>query len=110
MYTPHSDKHQDAIVKNSATTLKTHDQIEQERNTMRPVIILQYDIKPTKNENGVSYYGTHEVGIGVFHCWGTNYEECQENFGNFTTAIIEKPGGEILNYPAEMIRFTDKNQ
>ncbi len=69
---------------------------------MRKVKILDWD--KTKIEDG--RYTKKEIGEGLFHGWGCDYEEFESGPGNFATAIIEKFDGEVLNHPVELIRFT----
>ena len=50
----------------------------------------------------------HEWIEGVFHEWGTGYEEFEEGPGNYTCAIIELPDGTIEMPMADDIQFLDK--
>ena len=42
---------------------------------------------------------------GVFHQWGSAYEEFETNAGNFSIAIIELSDGTIKNVPVENVKF-----
>lgn len=44
---------------------------------------------------------------GVFHGWGVDYEELEAGVGNFTAAIVERPGGVIVLVPAAKISFPE---
>ena len=44
---------------------------------------------------------------GIFHKFGTNYEDFETNAGNFTTVIVELEDGSIINHPAGNSRFID---
>jgi hypothetical protein len=46
-----------------------------------------------------------EVGEAFFHGFGSDYEESSEGFGNFSTAIVEWPTGQIEMVRADKIRF-----
>lgn len=47
------------------------------------------------------------LGAGVFHGWGSDYEEFETGAGNYSTAIIEMEDGTIQNPHVEMIKFED---
>jgi len=69
----------------------------------RPVIV--FDLEWNKDERR---YDKHERCNGWFHAWGLSYEEFESGAGNYSTAIIELDNGEVLNHPAELIKFADK--
>lgn len=48
-------------------------------------------------------------GSGIFHCWGSDYEEFELGPGNYSTAIIEMEDGTIQNPHVEMIKFDESN-
>ena len=64
-------------------------------------------VPPTENEKG---RWEKEIGEGVFHCWGLDYEEMDIGAVNFTTGIVELDDGTVRNVPAENIQFIDKVQ
>ena len=70
---------------------------------MRKVKILDWD--RFNREDG--RFAKKEIGEGLFHGWGCDYEEFEAGPGNYSTAIIEKADGEVLNHPVELIRFID---
>lgn len=41
----------------------------------------------------------------TFHQFGCSYEESGYGFGNYSTAIVEKEDGKILNPAVERIKF-----
>jgi len=45
------------------------------------------------------------IGYAFFHGWGSDYEEFTDGVGNFSTAILEKEDGTVLNHPAQLIEF-----
>lgn len=45
------------------------------------------------------------VGRGIFHQFGADFEEFEEGPGNYSTAIVEMPNGEVMNVPVELIMF-----
>lgn len=47
-------------------------------------------------------------GAAVFHQFGVDYEEFETGPGNYSTAIIELPGGIVKNIPVELIKFIHK--
>ncbi len=44
---------------------------------------------------------------GIFHKWGSNYEEFENGAGNFTVAIVELKDGSIIMPPADLIQFKE---
>ena len=50
----------------------------------------------------------HNFEIGYFHQWGCNYEEFESGPGNFSTAIVELPTGEIVMPIANDIQFLEE--
>ena len=42
---------------------------------------------------------------GVFHQFGVSYEEFDTGAGNYSTAIVEKSDGSIVNVSVEEIQF-----
>ncbi len=51
--------------------------------------------------------GKTEIGEGNFHQFGTDYEEFETGAGNFSTAIVERDDGTVINVPVENIQFLD---
>lgn len=48
----------------------------------------QEDCKEYFIKNNTVYYEKREFS-GLFHCWGSNYEEFENGAGNYTVAIVE---------------------
>ncbi len=48
------------------------------------------------------------IGNGIFHQFGCNYEEFDSGAGNFSTAIVEMPDGNVINIDVGLIVFTRK--
>lgn len=44
---------------------------------------------------------------GIFHQWGSNYEEFESGAGNYSVAIVELPDGKVIMPCADSIQFTD---
>lgn len=53
----------------------------------------------------ISIYPLVPQGEALFHQFGVNYEEFEEGPGNYTTAIVEWPDGQVESVPAEHVRF-----
>jgi len=68
----------------------------------RAVNVFKYE--KTKNP-GHSYIEKVPDGEGIFRAFGVDYEEFEEGPGNFSTAIIERNNGEVINIPVELIIF-----
>ena len=60
-----------------------------------------------EQKEGDAFYSKTEDRIGLFHQWGTDYEEFSDSAGLYSTAIIELATGEIITPPADMIKFLD---
>jgi len=69
---------------------------------MRKVVVYEY-----KRAKGQMAYEKVAVGHGLFHQFGVNYEEFETGPGNFTTAVVEMPDGEVKNVPVELIVFNN---
>lgn len=51
-----------------------------------------------------------ELGEAFFHQFGVSYEEFETGAGNFSTAIIELPSGEIINIPVTLVKFIEPSK
>ena len=49
----------------------------------------------------------HDFETGYFHQWGCNYDEFETGAGNYSTAIVELPNGEVVMPVADDIQFLD---
>lgn len=47
-----------------------------------------------------------EFDNGIFHQWGSNYEEYDNGAASFTVGIVELPDGTVIMPLAEWIQFT----
>lgn len=77
---------------------------------MRKVKVYKYEKREEKSEkypHGRTYFEKVQDGEGLFHVWGSDYEEFDAGPGNFTTAVIERADGKIETPPANMIEFID---
>ena len=43
---------------------------------------------------------------GLFHCWGSGYEEFENGPGNYTVAIVELDDGSIEEFLPYLVKFT----
>jgi len=49
---------------------------------------------------------TELVGTGVFHCWGSSYEEFEDGPVSYTMAIVELRDGSIITpNPQDIVFF-----
>ncbi|MEE9532709.1 MAG: hypothetical protein V3W52_17155 [Syntrophobacteria bacterium] len=67
---------------------------------MRTVIVSEWYLDPEKHKNV-----RRAIGEGLFHRFGSDYEEFETGPGNFTTAIVEMPDGSVLNIEVSLIAF-----
>ena len=70
-------------------------------------IPLQYE-QTEHGKRRIEGTGCFEKGFqgeGIFHCWGTDYEEFEENAGNFTVAIVQLDNGRIEKVLPNHIQF-----
>jgi hypothetical protein len=51
-----------------------------------------------------------EVGEGLFHQWGMEYEEYENGIGNYSVAIVELKDGSVETIQTNLIRFIDNNE
>lgn len=63
-------------------------------------------MKATKNERG-HIIEREDDRSGVFHCWGSEAEEGESNWGNFTVAIVEFADGKVETFLPSFVRFID---
>ena len=50
-------------------------------------------------------YVLEPLGEALFHQFGVGYEEFESGPGNFTTAIIEWPDGQLESVPVDHVKF-----
>jgi len=72
------------------------------RPELRPVSVQKYEKKP-----GKTYMELVPNGHGLFHSFGFDFEDTEAGPGSFSTAIVERLDGTIINVPVELIRFED---
>lgn len=83
--------------------------------TLRRVMVSKYITHPMRSEDtdaargisGRSISNWEEVGEAVFHGFGVDFEESSTGFGNYSTAIVEWPTGQVEMVRADKIRFID---
>lgn len=61
---------------------------------------VKYYYANDKNKNEAELAGT-----GIFRSWGVDFMERENGMGNFSTAIIELPNGQLINHPVELVVF-----
>lgn len=66
---------------------------------MRKVMVSEYKLQPDNK------WKMEEKGEAVFHQFGCDYEEAENGYGNYTTAIIEWPDGVVGSVRADHVRF-----
>jgi len=69
---------------------------------LRKVVLYKYERVKFSNR-----YEKVPDGHGLFHGFGVDYEELENGVGNYTTAIVEIPSGEIKNVPVELVIFNN---
>ncbi len=57
------------------------------------------------NTNGRMKYVLEPKGVALFHQFGVGYEEFESGPGNYTTAVVEWPDGQVENVTVEHIKF-----
>lgn len=67
-------------------------------------IELVFDSK-NKRVEGTGVFQSGFLTKGEFHQWGLTYEECGENAGNYTVALIELEDGTIKEVLPNNIQF-----
>lgn len=70
---------------------------------LRPVSIQKYEKKP-----GDTHMSRVPDGTGLFHQFGVDFEPFEAGAGNYSTAIIEREDGTVINHPVELIKFEDR--
>lgn len=68
---------------------------------MRNVMVFEY-----KRENGRLI--KVEKGEAIFHQFGVDFEEFESGAGNYSTAIVEWPDGNVENIRVDSIRFLNE--
>ncbi len=68
----------------------------------RKVAVYEY-----QRAKGESYFEKICIGHGIFHQFGVDYEGFESGPGNYSTAIVEMPGGAMKNVPVELIVFNN---
>jgi hypothetical protein len=48
-----------------------------------------------------------DVGEGIFHVWGVNYEEFESGTGNYSVAIVEMQDGSVVEALPQDVIFID---
>lgn len=81
-------------------------------SALRKVMVtkfIRYAYQPaTETAPAVNAHGEfEEVGEALFHGFGSDYEESDAGFGNFSTAIVEWPTGQVEMVRADKIRFLE---
>lgn len=71
----------------------------------RPVTVF----KLHRDEGEIDYRKV-PVGAGLFHQFGSDFEEFENGGCVYSTAIVEMPDGTVQNVPVEMVRFDDEEQ
>lgn len=73
---------------------------------LRQVTVTVTGTKPIYNETSKRMMRTTvDRGVATFHAWGHDYEEFENNAGNYSVAIIEWPDGTVETVKPENIKF-----
>ena len=72
---------------------------------MRKVEILEWEYPILESGRSGPAVLKHKGKTGLFRQFGVNYEEFETGPGNYTTAVVELPDGNIENIPVEQIKF-----
>jgi len=72
---------------------------------MRKVTVFKW---VAAHKDGNVFMEKAELCKGLFHQFGCDFEEFESGAGNYTTAIVELPSGEIITPCVDLIRFDDK--
>lgn len=59
------------------------------------------------NIAGTTKWETVERGTARFHQFGSDYEESDAGFGNYTAAVIEWPDGKVELVRADQVQFLE---
>lgn len=68
---------------------------------LRPVVVTGH-VKEGMN------YVRKEIGRGLFHGWGKEFEEFDSGACEVSVAIVELDNGDVETYCANQIRFLDR--
>ena len=68
----------------------------------RKVVVYEW-----QRAKGQTHLEKVSIGNGLFHEFGTDYEEFETGPGNYSAAIVEMPDGSIKNVPVELIVFNN---
>lgn len=68
----------------------------------RKVVVYEY-----QKAKGQTYYEKVSVGNGLFHQFGTDYEQFENGAASYSTAIVEMPDGSVKSVPVELIVFNN---
>ena len=71
---------------------------------LRKVQVNKYASVPVEG-GGRNARQLQPAGEAMFHQFGVNFVEFDSGPGNFTTAVIEWPDGQIENIPVDQIKF-----
>lgn len=71
----------------------------------RKVIVSRNLPLPRVEGQSRTLYALQPVGEAAFHQFGVGYEEFESGAGNYSTAIVEWPNGDVENVPVEHIKF-----
>lgn len=61
-----------------------------------------------KQKKGTGFFEKEFLDSGLFHQWASNYEEGENNYGNYTVALVELEDGTIVEVTPVNLKFDDK--
>ena len=56
-------------------------------------------------KKGTNKWDDDYIHSGIFHEWGSSYEEFENGAGNYTIALIELNSGEMVKVLPENVKF-----
>ena len=61
----------------------------------------------SKYNSEIRKYEIVNFELGAFHQFGCTYEEFENGAGNYTTAIVELPNGQLVEATVNSIKFVE---
>lgn len=77
---------------------------------MRKVIVsamVAHEQPSNRGGRAVVKYVLTPKGEALFHGFGVDYEEFETGPGNYSTALVEWPNGQVESVRADHVRFLD---
>jgi len=65
------------------------------------------EVKEGKQVENTNCWEKNFPNEGLFHCWGSAYEEFESGTGNYTVALVEISGGNVVEVLPSNITFLE---